>query len=47
MKAKRPPPVKYVIMCEDIREEKNNKAILIGVYSSKIIFHSRCVETLC
>jgi len=39
MKAKRPPPVKYVIMCEDIREEKNNKAILIGVYSSKIIFH--------
>ena len=39
MKAKQAPPVKYVLMCEDIREEKNNKAILIGVYSSRIVFH--------
>jgi hypothetical protein len=39
VKAKQAPRVKHVIMCEDIREEKNNKTILIGVYASKIIFH--------
>lgn len=39
MKGKQAPPVKYALMCEDIREEKNNKAILIGVYASRIVFH--------
>jgi len=29
--------VKYVIVCDDIREEKSNKAILIGVYSERVI----------
>lgn len=33
------PRVKYTLMCDDIREEKSNKIILVGLYSSKIIFN--------
>ena len=31
---------KNVVLCEDIRQEKNNKHILIGVYSGDLIFTS-------
>ncbi len=34
------PAAKYVLICDDIREEKSNKIILIGLYSNKIIIDS-------
>ena len=35
----RPPyTVKSVLICDDIRQEKSNKHILIGVYNGEIIF---------
>jgi hypothetical protein len=34
------PPVKYTLVCDDIREEKSNKMILVGVYSNRIIIDS-------
>lgn len=39
MTGKNLPTAKYTLLCDDIREERSNKAILIGLYSSKIIFH--------
>ncbi len=34
------PAAKYVLICDDIREEKSNKIILIGLYANKIIIDS-------
>jgi hypothetical protein len=34
------PTAKYVLICDDIREEKSNKIILIGLYANKIIIDS-------
>ena len=31
------PRVKYLLVCDDIREEKNNKVMIIGLYANKII----------
>lgn len=39
MTGKTLPTAKYTLLCDDIREEKSNKAILVGLYSSKIICH--------
>lgn len=39
MTGKNLPKAKYALLCDDIREEKSNKMILVGLYSSKIIFH--------
>lgn len=39
MTGKTLPIVKYTLLCDDIREEKSNKVILVGLYSWKIIFH--------
>lgn len=35
------PRVKYVLVCDDIREEKSNKVIILGLYAGRII-----VETI-
>lgn len=40
MTGKNLPKAKYALLCDDIREEKSNKMILVGLYSSKIIFHN-------
>jgi len=37
MTGKSPPHFKYVIVCDDIREEKSNKTLIVGMYASKII----------
>lgn len=37
MKKKRPFDVQLCVMCEDVREEKNGKHSLIGVYSGDIL----------
>ena len=34
------PPLKYTLVCDEIREEKSNKMILVGVYSNRIIIDS-------
>jgi hypothetical protein len=31
------PRFKYCLVCDDIREEKSNKTLIVGLYASKII----------
>jgi Family of unknown function (DUF6941) len=40
MTGKAMPKAKYTLLCDDIREEKNNKVTLVGLYSLKVIFNS-------
>lgn len=34
------PEAKYVLICDDIREEKSNKLLLIGLYANRILLDS-------
>jgi hypothetical protein len=40
MEGKPIPRAKYVLICDDIREEKSNKIILVGLYANKILLDS-------
>ena len=50
MSGKTIPKAKYTLICDDIREEKaNNKAILVGVYASRVLIPGvpRILPKLC
>lgn len=43
---KKNPAIDAFIVCDDIRHEDNKKAILIGVYSSKVVFQQKLPRKL-
>lgn len=40
MEGDTPPRSRYILVCDDIREEKSNKMILVGLYANRIIVES-------